>query len=175
MDFGGRKAFLLQRWTRVGFQFAKNAGNAFEHFASVGDLQEHRARKFTHDVGAQNSQRGQSAGKHRQQDTAHFQTGSQRARVQAAGAAEGDQRVVARIVTAFHGNNADGFFHHRVGDRQNSFRELFDAAERSAQFLHSVCVRALTSSAKLPPSKPFSPKCPSTAWASVTVGASPRP
>ena len=46
--------------------------------------------------------------------------------MQRARAAERHERVIARIVPAFDGDDANGFLHHGVGHVHDSLRELFD-------------------------------------------------
>ena len=97
--------------------------------------QQNGSRKVAHDIGAQNSECGERAGKDRKQDATHFERFRQVAGVQAAGAAECNERVFARVVAAFDGNQPDGALDDCVRHGENSLRKGFDVAKISLYFL----------------------------------------
>ena len=85
----------------------------------------------------------------------HAEQARQRAAVQRPGAAEGQQREVARVVAALDRDHADGAHHVVVDDGEDAARGRLDAhAQRLGDLLGDGRARAASaSSAKPPPSR----------------------
>jgi hypothetical protein len=90
-------------------------------------------------VGGQGAPRREDAGVPRHEDAPHAERIGQLARVHARGAAERDQRVLARVVAAFDRDSADGPLHAGVDDADDVLRRRLDAAAQLArQHLHGA-------------------------------------
>ena len=115
-------------------------------------------------------------------DRRNAQRARQIDRMQTTGAAKGQQRKLARVVTAFDRDAAQRSLHVRVHYREYSLRRLDRLTFRPAALLislarsrQSVREHVASSSLNSPPSNPRPPKWPSTTCASVTVGSNDRP
>ena len=138
-----------------------------------GDAPEDGARIIFHDVAGENAQGGECAGKRRDDDVRDAESFGESAGVEASGAAEGDQREVARVASALDGDDADGFFHGGVDDADDSGGELFQSQVRASCFFSHSCVMRRVrsrSSVKSPPRKRVGCRRPRRRFASVTVG-----
>ena len=88
--------------------------------------QAHSLREVLHHIGPQNPQCRKASGKLGHQHARHSQGGSEFASMQTAGAAKGDQGVVARIMPPFDRDHANRFFHDGVGHIKNPLGERFE-------------------------------------------------
>ena len=109
----------------LGVQLAEHA----RHLASVegAGLLQAGARELGLQVGDQQPERGQHARPRRHDDRSHAEQPRQRAAVQRPGAAEREEREVARVVAALHRHHADGADHVVVDDGEDAARGGLDA------------------------------------------------
>ena len=98
------------------------------------------------------------------------------ARVHAAGAAERDEREIARVVPALDRDDANRALHVGVGDAHDAFGERRHAELQRARDVGGDARRARsTSSVIRPPRKYSGSSRPSSRLASVTVSSVPVP
>ena len=89
----------------------------------VGRPAQHRQRIVLRHVGQQHAERREHAGVARRDHRGDVERVGDLAGVHAAGAAEGEQRELARIESALHGHDANGALHVGVGDAHDAFRQ----------------------------------------------------
>ena len=116
--------------------------------------------------------RAEDAGIARHEDAADVELARQPRRVQRPGAAEGHQRVVARIVAALHADDPDRPRHVGGDDREDALRRRHHVRGRARAA--SRAIAALARSWRIgmrPPSRCVGFSVCSTTLASVTVGS----
>ena len=92
----------------------------------AGDAPQHGARIIFHYVAGENAERGERAGKRGNDDVRDAEGVGEGAGVQASGAAEGDQREVARVAAALDGDDANGFLHGGVDHADDPGGKFFE-------------------------------------------------
>ena len=113
-------------------------------------------------------------GVRRDQDGRHVEAPRQTARVEAAGAAERQQRSLPGIGALFDRNLADRLLHQGVDHLQDSGRNGLRGQDLSSLPMVSRAASAAERSRMIPPARPASdPRRPATRLASVTVGLEP--
>src|SRR5579862_7966155 len=91
------------------------------------DARQDGAGIIFHDVAGENAERGQRARKRGDDDARDAEGFGESADVQASGAAEGDEREVARVAATLNGNYADGFFHGGIDNANDTGGEFFQS------------------------------------------------
>src|SRR5262249_55752699 len=89
-------------------------------------------RQVAHDVGAQNPESRECSREHGNEHRLHFESSRQIAGMQRTGATESNQRIVARIVALFDGDDANGALHDSVGNAEDAGGEGFSGTEAAA-------------------------------------------
>ena len=150
-----------------------NASLELVRVGVVGGPQEH-LRQVVADVDHQAAERRPGAGARRDEHGRHAQLLRERGAVQRAGAAERDERELARVVAALERDDPHGVGHVRVGDGDD---RLGGRVQRRGPAARATVVRIASSAASrssvMPPPTSCSPSRPSTRLASVFVGSSP--
>ena len=92
----------------------------------AGDAPEDGAGIILDDVAGQDAESGKRAGQGWHDHVGDAESLGQGAGVEASGAAESYERVIARIAAAFDGDDADGFLHGGVDDADYAGGKLLD-------------------------------------------------
>ena len=132
-------------------------------------------REVESHVRGEQAEGGQGSGMRRDDHGCDREAPRELGRVERAGTAEGDERVIPRIVPTLAECHPDGAFHRRVHHLDGSRGRLV-AAKPSASANGSIAARASsTSSARRLASGKSGVSRPRSSWQSVTVGSPPRP
>ena len=92
--------------------------------------------KIAYGVGDKDAERGECAGHAGDEDAGDAERTGHGAGVERACSAEAEQREFARIVAAFHGDDADGFLHDSFGEQDDAGGEVLEAPEAAALRSH---------------------------------------
>ena len=111
----------------------------------------HGAGELAAQIGVENAERRERAGRGGNENAADAQRLRKRAGVQRAGAAEGKQREGTGIVTALDGDAAQGRLHAGVGHAHDAFGEMFDAWRKIWWGRQESARRARVSSRRIAP------------------------
>jgi hypothetical protein len=116
---------------------------------------------------------GKAGGEERHHGAAEAELGRHGARVQPGGAAEGEQRVVARVHAAPHRRHPHAVGHARVDQGVDAAAQSTVSMPRRSASAETARSAAARSSVLRPPRKLPGSRKPSTRLASVTVGSVP--
>ena len=139
-------------------------------------VQEDRARAVAAAVGGGEPERAEHARGARHEDPPHAELLGDRGGVQRPGAAEGQQRELARVDAALDGHHAQRADHLGVGHAHDPARALLVPTARARRPARRPPSWAASASSSTPASGSSGSRWPSTRLASVTVGSvPPRP